>query len=59
MKKAIIEMGWAPQVQFTELVRIMENADLEAVRLASAGGEKTTLKETSWENYQWQKINGK
>ena len=41
--KAKEKLGWKPKVSFKELVRIMVDADMEAVGLKSPGGGKTIL----------------
>ena len=43
--KAIAKLGWSPKVTFRELVRIMVDADMEAMRLKSPGeGERILAK---------------
>ena len=41
--KAIRQLGWTPKVRFSELVRIMVDADLEAEGLPSPGAGKDIL----------------
>lgn len=41
--KAKAKLGWEPKVTFQELVRIMMDADMEAVGLAPLGGGRAAL----------------
>ena len=51
--KAKRELGWEPKITFRELVRIMVDADMEAIGLTPPGEGKRILEEkfTGW--HQW------
>jgi len=51
--KARKELGWEPKITFRELVRIMVDADMEAIGLTPPGEGKKILEEkfTGW--HQW------
>jgi len=51
--KARRELGWEPKITFRELVRIMVDADMEAIGLTPPGEGKRILEEkfTGW--HQW------
>ena len=53
--KARKELGWEPKVAFKELVRIMVDADMEAIGLKPIGEGKRIMEEkfTGW--HQWDK----
>lgn len=47
-------LGWSPQVTFRDLVRIMVDADLEAMSLPSPGAGKQIVAEKVGAWHQWQ-----
>jgi GDPmannose 4,6-dehydratase len=51
--KASKELEWQPRINFRELVRIMVDADLEAIGLAPNGDGKRILQEKFGEWHQW------
>lgn len=51
--KARSELGWEPKVKFRELVRIMVDADLQSLSLASSGEGGRILKEKFGAWHQW------
>ena len=52
--KARKELGWEPKVTFKELVRIMVDADMEAIGLEPVGEGKRIMKEkfTGWHRWE-------
>ncbi len=57
-KKASEELGWKPKVKFTELVKIMVDADLELMGMKSPGEGRKIIKEKfdGWHRWQDQVI---
>ena len=56
-KKASEELGWKPKVKFTELVKIMVDADLELMGMKSPGeGQDHQEKFDGWHRWQDQVI---
>lgn len=53
IRKARTHLGWQPRITFTELVRIMVDADMEALGLVPKGEGKTILKERFENWHQW------
>jgi GDPmannose 4,6-dehydratase len=53
--KAKRALGWSPKVTFPELVRIMVDADLEAIALPSPGEGKRILQRTCGAWHQWER----
>ena len=53
-RKAQAALGWSPRIKFRELVRMMMDADLEAVGLQSPGEGKRILLEKFGAWHQWQ-----
>jgi GDPmannose 4,6-dehydratase len=51
--KAERELGWMPKICFRELVRIMIDADMEAIGLEPIGEGKRILKERFGDWHQW------
>ena len=51
--RAIKELGWEPRVRFRELVRIMADADLELVGLASPGEGRHILEQRHGAWHRW------
>jgi GDPmannose 4,6-dehydratase len=51
--KAHRELGWEPKIKFKELVRIMVDADVEAIGLEPKGAGRRILEETFGEWHQW------
>ena len=51
--KAHQQFGWAPKIKFKELVRIMVDADLEALGLEPKGAGRRILEEKFGEWHQW------
>jgi GDPmannose 4,6-dehydratase len=51
--KAHNELGWEPKIKFKELVRIMVDADLEAIGIAHKGDGSRILHEMFGEWHQW------
>jgi GDPmannose 4,6-dehydratase len=47
------ELGWEPQIKFTELVRIMVDADLEAAGLTPKGEGRNILQHKFGSWHQW------
>jgi GDPmannose 4,6-dehydratase len=47
------ELGWEPKIRFKELVRIMLDADIEAIGVASKGAGRAILAEKFGEWHQW------
>ena len=47
------ELGWEPQINFKELVRIMVDADMEAIGLVPKGAGRRILEEKFEEWHQW------
>ena len=52
-EKARQMLGWSPRIRFRELVRIMVDADLEALGLSSPGEGKRVLQEKFGSWHQW------
>jgi len=48
------ELGWEPRISYKELVRIMVDADMEALGLTSPGEGKRVLQSKFGEWHQWQ-----
>ena len=48
------ELGWEPHISYQELVRIMVDADMEALGLTSPGEGKSVLQSKFGEWHQWQ-----
>ncbi|MGI6258945.1 MAG: GDP-mannose 4,6-dehydratase [Anaerolineaceae bacterium] len=57
-KKASEELGWKPKVKFTELVKIMVDADLELMGMKSPGEGRKIIQEKfdGWHRWQDQVI---
>lgn len=51
--KARTELGWSPRIHFRELVRIMVDADMEAMSLQPIGDGLRILNEKFGEWHQW------
>jgi len=51
--KAHRELEWEPRIKFRELVRIMVDADLEAIGVAPKGSGRAILEEQFGEWHQW------
>jgi len=51
--KAKRKLGWEPKISFKELVRVMVDADMEAIGLAPPGEGKKILEEKFTEWHQW------
>jgi GDPmannose 4,6-dehydratase len=51
--RACKELGWKPQISFKELVRIMVDADMEAIGLAPKGAGHLILEKKFGEWHQW------
>jgi len=47
------ELGWEPRIKFRELVRIMVDADLEAIGVSPKGAGSAVLEEKFGEWHQW------
>jgi GDPmannose 4,6-dehydratase len=52
-RKARNELDWEPKITFKELVRIMVDADMEAISLVPIGEGKRILQERSGSWHQW------
>lgn len=52
-RKAHRELGWEPKITFRELVRIMVDADMQAVSLTPIGEGSHILKERFGDWHQW------
>jgi GDPmannose 4,6-dehydratase len=52
-RKARVELGWEPVIGFKELVRIMVDADLEAIGVAPIGEGKRILRDRFGGWHQW------
>jgi GDPmannose 4,6-dehydratase len=52
-RRAQRELGWEPQINFKELVRIMVDADMEAAGLTPKGAGRRILEEKFGEWHQW------
>jgi GDPmannose 4,6-dehydratase len=46
-------LNWEPRVNFKELVRIMVDADMEAIGLTTAGDGRRILEEKFGDWHQW------
>jgi GDPmannose 4,6-dehydratase len=51
--KAHRELGWSPSIRFKELVRIMVDADLEAIGMTPKGAGRDILVEKFGDWHQW------
>src|SRR6185295_17182835 len=51
--KAKKKLGWQPKLTFTELVKVMVDADVEAVGLKPVGEGRTILQAKSGNWHQW------
>ena len=51
--RACKELGWEPQINFRELVRIMVDADMEAMGLTPKGAGRRVLEQKFGEWHQW------
>jgi len=51
--RACKELGWEPKINFRELVRIMVDADMEAIGLTPKGAGRLVLEEKFGEWHQW------
>jgi GDPmannose 4,6-dehydratase len=47
------ELGWEPKIKFKELVRIMVDADLEAIGVTHKGDGSRLLRERFGDWHQW------
>jgi GDPmannose 4,6-dehydratase len=52
-RKAQRELGWEPRIKFRELVRIMVDADCEAIGVTSEGTGRGILEEKFGDWHQW------
>jgi GDPmannose 4,6-dehydratase len=52
-RRAERELGWEPRIRFRELVRIMVDADCEAIGVTPKGTGRAILKERFGEWHQW------
>jgi GDPmannose 4,6-dehydratase len=52
-KRARTELGWEPRINFKELVRIMVDADLEAIGMTPKGAGRRILEENFGDWHQW------
>ena len=51
--RACKELGWKPRISFKELVRIMMDADMEAIGLTPKGAGQLILENKFGEWHQW------
>ncbi|HXM94760.1 MAG TPA: GDP-mannose 4,6-dehydratase [Candidatus Dormibacteraeota bacterium] len=51
--RARTELGWEPRINFKELVRIMVDADLEAIGITPKGAGRRILEEKFGDWHQW------
>lgn len=51
--KAQRELGWEPRIRFRELVRIMVDADMEAIGVTPKGAGRTIMQEKFGDWHQW------
>jgi GDPmannose 4,6-dehydratase len=53
-RKANVQLGWEPKIKFRELVRIMVDADMEALGLKPIGAGFSILQEKFADWHQWE-----